>query len=35
MDGYIKSYSDKKGYGFIDSEQHGVIFFHKSGISKF
>jgi CspA family cold shock protein len=34
MDGYIKSYSDKKGYGFIDNEQHGVIFFHKSGIRK-
>jgi len=35
MDGHIKSYSEKKGYGFIDTEQHGVIFFHKSGIRKF
>jgi cold shock CspA family protein len=27
MDGYIKSYSEKKGYGFFDAEQHGVVFF--------
>lgn len=32
MEGYIKSYSEKKGYGFIDTEDHGVVFIHKSGI---
>ena len=35
MDGYIKSYSEKKGYGFVDTEEHGVVFVHKTGIKKF
>ena len=35
MDGYIKSYSEKKGYGFIETAEQGVVFFHKSGISDF
>ncbi|MBW1889892.1 MAG: cold shock domain-containing protein [Deltaproteobacteria bacterium] len=35
MDGQIKSYSEKKGYGFIDTEEHGVVFVHKSGIKDF
>ncbi|MGA8179166.1 MAG: cold shock domain-containing protein [Desulfobacterales bacterium] len=35
MEGFIKSYSEKKGYGFIDTEEYGVVFVHKSGIKKF
>ena len=35
MEGYFKSYSEKKGYGFIDTEENGVIFVHKSGIKEF
>ncbi|NQT68489.1 MAG: cold shock domain-containing protein [Desulfobacteraceae bacterium] len=35
MEGYVKSYSEKKGYGFIDTEEYGVIFVHKSGIKEF
>jgi CspA family cold shock protein len=35
MEGYIKSYSEKKGYGFIDTEEYGVVFVHKSGIKQF
>jgi CspA family cold shock protein len=35
MEGYIKSYSEKKGYGFIYTEEHGVVFVHKSGIKDF
>ena len=35
MEGYVKSYSEKKGYGFIDTEEDGVIFVHKSGIKEF
>ncbi len=35
MEGYVKSYSEKKGYGFINTEEHGVVFVHKSGIKKF
>ena len=35
MEGYIKSYSEKKGYGFIHTEEHGEIFVHKSGIKEF
>jgi CspA family cold shock protein len=34
MEGYVKSYSEKKGYGFIDTEEHGVVFVHKSGIKE-
>jgi len=35
MEGYIKSYSEKKGYGFVETEEYGVIFVHKSGIKDF
>ena len=35
MEGYVKSYSEKKGYGFIQTEKHGVVFIHKSGIKDF
>ena len=35
MEGYIKSYNEKKGYGFIDTDDDGVIFVHKSGIKRF
>ncbi len=35
MEGYVKSYNEKKGFGFIDTEEHGTIFVHKSGIREF
>ncbi len=35
MEGYVKSDSEKKGYGFIHTEEYGVVFVHKSGIKKF
>lgn len=35
MEGLVKSYSEKKGYGFIDTEEYGVVFVHKSGIKEF
>jgi CspA family cold shock protein len=35
MEGYVKSYSEKKGYGFIQTEEHGDIFIHKSGVKDF
>jgi CspA family cold shock protein len=35
MEGYVKSYSEKKGYGFIHTEEHGDVFIHKSGIKDF
>ena len=35
MEGYVKSYSEKKGYGFINTEEYGDIFVHKSGIKEF
>jgi CspA family cold shock protein len=35
MEGHVKSYDEKKGYGFIDTEEHGVIFIHKTGIKDF
>jgi CspA family cold shock protein len=30
--GRVKWYDDKKGYGFIETEGQGDIFFHKNGI---
>ena len=30
--GYIKWYDEKKGYGFIETDEHGDIFFHSSNI---
>jgi CspA family cold shock protein len=35
MEGYVKSYSEKKGYGFIHTEEYGDVFVHKSGIREF
>ena len=31
-EGRIKWYNEKKGYGFIESEEEGDIFVHRSGI---
>ncbi len=31
-EGQIKWYSEKKGYGFIETEDNGEIFVHKTGI---
>ncbi len=31
-EGRIKWYNEKKGYGFIESDEKGEIFVHKSGI---
>lgn len=31
-EGRVKWYDDKKGYGFIQTESQGDIFFHKNGI---
>ncbi len=35
MEGYVKFYSEKKGYGFIKTEEHGDVYVHKSGIKEF
>ena len=35
MQGYVKSYNEKKGYGFIQTEEHGIVFIHRSGIADF
>ena len=31
-EGRVKWYSEKKGYGFIETSQDGDIFVHRSGI---
>jgi CspA family cold shock protein len=31
-EGRIKWYNEKKGYGFIESDEEGDVFVHKSGI---
>jgi CspA family cold shock protein len=31
-EGRIKWYNEKKGYGFIESDEEGEIFVHKTGI---
>jgi len=31
-EGTVKLYSEKKGYGFIQTENHGEIFMHNKGI---
>ena len=33
-EGRIKWYSEKKGYGFIETDEHGELFFHRSGIEQ-
>jgi CspA family cold shock protein len=35
MEGHVKSYSEKKGYGFINTEEYVDVFVHKSGIKEF
>jgi CspA family cold shock protein len=35
MEGCIKFYSEKKGYGFIKTEECGGVYVHKSGIKEF
>jgi len=34
-EGHIKWYDEKKGFGFVTSEEHGDIFLHRSGIKRF
>ncbi len=34
-EGRIKWYSEKKGFGFITSEEFGDVFLHRSGVKKF
>ncbi|MBW2367694.1 MAG: cold shock domain-containing protein [Deltaproteobacteria bacterium] len=34
-EGYIKWYSEKKGYGFITTEKDEDLFVHSSGIREF
>ncbi|MBW1835409.1 MAG: cold shock domain-containing protein [Deltaproteobacteria bacterium] len=35
MEGRIKWYKEKKGYGFITTEEYGDLFIHRSGIKEF
>jgi CspA family cold shock protein len=32
VEGRIKWYNDKKGYGFIETDNHGDVFVHRTGI---
>lgn len=35
MEGHVKWYSEKKGYGFITTEELGDIFLHQTGIKEY
>ena len=35
VEGRIKWYKEKKGYGFVTTNEHGDIFLHKSGIKEY
>jgi cold shock protein len=35
VEGHIKWYNEKKGYGFVTTEEYGDIFLHNSGIKEF
>ena len=35
MEGQIKWYSEKKGYGFVSTTEYGDVFLHRSGIREF
>ncbi|MCF8051002.1 MAG: cold shock domain-containing protein [Desulfobacterales bacterium] len=32
VEGVIKWYNEKKGYGFIETDAQGDIFFHRNGV---
>ena len=34
-EGRVKWYDEKKGYGFIETDDQGDIFFHKNGIKDY
>ncbi|MBW1696086.1 MAG: cold shock domain-containing protein [Deltaproteobacteria bacterium] len=33
-EGRVKWYSEKKGYGFIETEEHGDVFVHRTGVEQ-
>jgi len=35
LEGRIKWYSEKKGYGFVETDNDGEFFLHKSGIADY
>ncbi len=35
VQGRIKWYNEKKGYGFITSEEYGEVFVHRSGVREY